>query len=348
MPGWLNILIRVLVAIIILVLAYAFKKHIARALVKLVIRFSNERNKENIEEHKEELVKPVGWIIFFLITLLVNNFLVFSPSLLNVFNKIIHTGLLISIAGALAVVTDIIMANLIKIDIEKNKDNEEGDRRTALSYVANILKGVIWVFAAFLVLEQWLGSNAKSLVTGLGIGGIVFALAAQDTASNLVAGLSIMLDKSFDVGDWIENDSGEVAGTVEKIGIRSTKIRAMDGSLVTIPNSQLGSNVVVNGTKRPIRYIENRIPLSASTAADALSTFETKVQDILDKDEGVEGKGHVYLMDFKRDCYEFELQYNTSADYNTSLETRNRVNSKILDVIDEMDLNLANASLIKK
>ena len=178
MPGWLNILIRILVAIIILVLAYAFKKHIARALVKLVIRFSNERNKENIEEHKEELVKPVGWIIFFLITLLVNNFLVFSPSLLNVFNKIIHTGLLISIAGALAVVTDIIMANLIKIDIEKNKDNEEGDRRTALSYVANILKGVIWVFAAFLVLEQWLGSNAKSLVTGLGIGGIVFALAA--------------------------------------------------------------------------------------------------------------------------------------------------------------------------
>lgn len=335
-------------AIIVLVLAYAFKKHMAKGLVNLVIRFSNERNKENIKEHKDDLVKPVSWIIFLLIALLLNNLLVFSPSLLSLFNKIIHTGLIIAIAAALAVVTDIIMTNLIKIDIEKNKDSEEGDRRTALSYLANIIKGVVWVFAGFLVLEQWLGSNAKSLVTGLGIGGIVFALAAQDTASNLVAGLSIMLDKSFDVGDWIENSNGEVAGTVQKIGIRSTKIRAMDGSLVTIPNSELGSNVVVNGTKRPLRYVENRIPLSSSTNAEALSTFETKVQDILDKDEGIQGKGHVYLMDFKRDCYEFELQYNTSANYDQHLATRNRINKKILDLIDEMDLHLANYSLKRK
>jgi MscS family membrane protein len=117
-----------------------------------------------------------------------------------------------------------------------------------LPIVAKTLKIFILVVAV-LVMMQNLGYNVTSLLAGLGIGGLAVALAAQDTLSNIFGSVAIFADRPFVVGERIIFDKYD--GTVETIGLRSTKIRTLDGTLVTVPNSLVAKNAVDNIARRP-------------------------------------------------------------------------------------------------
>jgi len=99
------------------------------------------------------------------------------------------------------------------------------------------------------VTSQNLGMNVTGLLASLSIGGLAVGLAAQDTLSNLFGAVAIFADKPFRVGDRIQMDT--VDGTVEAIGLRSTRVRNLDGHLVTIPNKTLANANIVNVSKRP-------------------------------------------------------------------------------------------------
>jgi len=95
-----------------------------------------------------------------------------------------------------------------------------------------------------LFILQNFGYNVTSLLAGLGIGGLAFALAAQNTVSNLFGSITIFSDKPFQLGDWIQ--VGDIEGTVEEVGFRTTRVRRFDQALVTVPNSQFINTGVVN------------------------------------------------------------------------------------------------------
>jgi len=105
------------------------------------------------------------------------------------------------------------------------------------------------VVVAFLVTSQNLGMNVTGLLASLSIGGLAVGLAAQDTLSNLFGAVAIFADKPFRVGDEIQLDS--IQGTVEVIGLRSTRVRNVDGFLVSIPNKNMANANIVNISKRP-------------------------------------------------------------------------------------------------
>jgi MscS family membrane protein len=92
------------------------------------------------------------------------------------------------------------------------------------------------------------GFPVMGIVAGLGVGGLAFALAARATLENLLAGVVIYMDKSIKVGDLIQ--SGDVEGVVEDIGMRSTRIRAADGTLISVTNSDMSSKIIRNKTMR--------------------------------------------------------------------------------------------------
>lgn len=117
-----------------------------------------------------------------------------------------------------------------------------------LPIVAKTLKIFILVVAV-LVMMQNLGYNVTSILAGLGIGGLAVALAAQDTLSNIFGSVAIFADRPFVVGERIIFDKYD--GIVETIGLRSTKIRTLDGTLVTVPNSLVAKNAVDNIARRP-------------------------------------------------------------------------------------------------
>ena len=134
------------------------------------------------------------------------------------------------------------------------------------------------VVVAVLVTSQNLGMNVTGLLASLSIGGLAVGLAAQDTLSNLFGAVAIFADKPFRVGDRIQLDS--VDGTVEAIGLRSTRVRNQDGYLVTIPNKNMANANIVNVSKRPnIRTVMN-IGVTYDTPAERIERAISIIEEI--------------------------------------------------------------------
>src|SRR5205823_10516921 len=106
--------------------------------------------------------------------------------------------------------------------------------RSALPLVSRVVKVTIFVFAVTAVIGSW-GYNTSTILAGLGIGGIAIALAAQKTIENLFGGVAVVSDRPVAVGDFCK--FGDRVGTVEDIGLRSTRVRTLDRTLVSIPNA---------------------------------------------------------------------------------------------------------------
>ncbi len=119
------------------------------------------------------------------------------------------------------------------------------------------------IVVAVLVTSQNLGLNITSLLAGLSIGGLALGLAAQDTVANVFGAVAIFLDKPFRVGDRISLEN--VDGVVEGIGLRSTRVRNLDGHLVTIPNKIVGNAAIVNISRRPNIKTEMNIGITYDT-----------------------------------------------------------------------------------
>lgn len=121
-----------------------------------------------------------------------------------------------------------------------------------LPFIRTVSKLVISALAVVVVMQEW-GYDVTGLVAGLGLGGLAFSLAAKDTVENLFGFTNIVGDQPFVVGDYIK--TAEVEGTVEKVGVRSTRIRQPDQSLVTVPNGKLASSTVTNWSRLSKRWM---------------------------------------------------------------------------------------------
>lgn len=122
------------------------------------------------------------------------------------------------------------------------------------------------IVVAILVTTQNLGLNISSVIASLSIGGLALGLAAQDTLANLFGAVAVLIDKPFRIGDRIRIDS--VDGTVEAIGMRSTRIRNLDGHFITIPNKTMGSAIITNVTLRPNIKTEVNIGITYDTPTE--------------------------------------------------------------------------------
>ena len=144
------------------------------------------------------------------------------------------------------------------IDYWRQQVTPEGEKLVDQQLLPLVRKTlhVFVVVVATLVTAQNLGLNITGLIASLGIGGLAVALAAQDTLANVFGAVAIFLDKPFRVGDRIQLDN--VDGVVENIGLRSTRVRNLDGHLITIPNKTVGNATIINVTRRPnIRTLIN-------------------------------------------------------------------------------------------
>jgi len=160
----------------------------------------------------------------------------------------------ISKALKLVVAWSITMMVIHSIDVlmmyiqEKSVDKESAFDMHLFSVLRKTLK-IILVIVAGLVTAQNLGLNITGLLASLSIGGLAIGLAAQDTLANLFGAVAIFLDRPFQIGERIKLDSYD--GVVEKIGLRSTQIRNLDGHLISVPNKTVSNATIVNISRRP-------------------------------------------------------------------------------------------------
>lgn len=156
---------------------------------------------------------------------------------------------------------------------------------------------VFIILLGSLVLIQNLGFNVMSLLAGLGLGGLAFALAAKDTAANLFGSLMILIDRPFRIGDWIVTSEGE--GHVEEVGFRSTRIRTFYDSLISIPNSTLATINIDNMGQRSYRRIKEYISVTYDTSPEKMEAFlEGMKQIVLANDFTRKDKFHIVFNRF--------------------------------------------------
>jgi MscS family membrane protein len=142
----------------------------------------------------------------------------------------------------------------------------------------SFLTGLVIVAGVFRLLVLF-GVDASTMLAGATIGGLAFALASQDTVKNLIGTIMIFLDKPFHIEDWIE--AGEVVGTVERVGFRSTQVRAADTSLYQIPNSKLSELVINNKGLRLFRRYNTNLGLRYDTPPELIEAFVKGLREIV-------------------------------------------------------------------
>ncbi|MFV1997357.1 MAG: mechanosensitive ion channel family protein [Acidiferrobacterales bacterium] len=191
--------------------------------------------------------------------------------------------------------------------------------RLGLRLVSSILAVTVLVVGA-----QNLGIPAYSIITGLGIGGIAVALAAKDSLANLLGSLLIMFEKPFRVGHWIR--VGDSEGRVESVGFRSTRIRTVQNSLLSIPSDKLVNSVVDNMGLRERRRVHTTLHLNYNTDAQKVEDFVAGINNILESSDSVDKENiQVGFSDFGNYGLGIELRFFLKVPDSTSEQTERQI-----------------------
>ncbi|WP_428027136.1 mechanosensitive ion channel family protein [Arcobacter sp.] len=169
-----------------------------------------------------------------------------------------------------------------KYVVPRVKDSETDLDDILLPIMRKLLNITIWTITIIVGIDN-AGYNVTTMITGLGIGGLVFALAAKDAVANLFGGFIIFSDKPFNMNDRIMLNGHE--GYVREIGLRSTKLETLDGRIVTIPNSNVTDNPVLNISKEKGRKIKFHLGLTYDTSVANMELAKEILVNIITKNE---------------------------------------------------------------
>lgn len=211
---------------------------------------------------------------------------------------------------------------------------------TVFEFVLKVTRVFIYIVAIFLVLAI-LEINLTGLIAGLGLGGVIVTLAAQDTAKNLFGGVVIFIDKPFVVGDWIEMDNYE--GTIEDITFRTTRIRTFENALVNIPNAIIADASVTNWSKMEKRRYKTNLCVELDTPLEKLELLKARIEKMLQERESVYDDSIIVRFDQITDngINILIYTYTNSVSYASYLKEVEDINMKIMKILREENIELA-------
>lgn len=199
----------------------------------------------------------------------------------------------------------------------------------------------LFVVIGVLITIQSLGYNVSTILSGLGIGGLAFALAAQDTIANLFGSLVVAIDQPFKVGETVK--IGANTGTVEEIGLRSTKIRLVDKSLVVIPNKLVSSEAITNLSRFTQRRIEQVIGINYDATPEQLRFIVEDIRQCILAEAAVDTNSvMVFFRDLSASSLDLWIVYVAQGpDFQQSLALKQRVNLEIMRLVAARGLTFA-------
>ncbi len=208
------------------------------------------------------------------------------------------------------------------------------------NFVCKIARGIVWVISGYIIIKE-LGYDLTGLVAGFGVGSVIISLAAQDTVKSLLSGAVILTDKPFDIGDYIE--VGNHKGTVIDITFRSTRIKANDNSIITIPNATVTSEYVVNWNRLKSRRLEFVLNLSMDTSSEKIKNMVEKIKLILKNNPQVLPDTVQVNLD-EIASYSSDIKvflYISETDYIKFLNVKEKIYCSILELVERENIDLA-------
>ena len=214
--------------------------------------------------------------------------------------------------------------------------DESAPTTVANTLIGWAVKTVLWAIFALAVLSN-LGINITTFVASLGIGGIAVALAAQNILGDLFASLAIAIDKPFEVGDAIA--VAGVSGSVEHVGLKTTRIRADSGEQIVISNADLLKNVVRNYKRMSVRRVQLSFRINPATPAALAAVIPAAIREIVEAQDEVRFD-RVHLKGLSPEAIEFELVFfMLTAAYGTYMDTQQAVLLAVMEKFDQLGVD---------
>lgn len=208
----------------------------------------------------------------------------------------------------------------------------------ALDLVGFLMRLVVWTAVLLLLLDN-LGINVTTLIAGLGVGGIAVALAAQNVLGDLFSSLSIVLDKPFVVGDFIA--VGDFLGSVEHVGLKTTRLRSLSGEQVVFSNSDLLNSRIRNYGRMFERRIVSSLRVTYQTSPAQLRRVAAIIREIVEAQEKVRFD-RAHFQGFGEFAFTFEFVYYVlTPEYNYYMDVQQSINLAIIDKLAAERVELA-------
>lgn len=283
------------------------------------------------------LNRTKGWVIF-VVAVAVGAYALSLPDKIATLIRVI---VLVSLAAQAAMWGSALLQEWLD-QLERRRQEREADSTVSTSAAYNALnfigRVVIWAIALLVALST-LGIDITSVVAGLGIGGIAIALAVQNILGDLLCSISIALDKPFENGDFII--VGDKLGTVEKVGIKTTRVRSLSGEQLVFPNSDLVGSRIHNYKRMNERRIVFSFGVYYSTPVDTLAKISQACKEIIDNIEGVRFD-RAHFKSFGASSLDFEVVYYVlSPDYNVYMDKQQEINLALVKRIGELGTGFA-------
>jgi len=258
----------------------------------------------------------------------------FTDNMVDFMGKVYHILITINITWLIARLVDAIIEEYI-IPITEKTESDFDDQIVPI--IRKGLKSAIWILGIIVALNN-AGYDVGALIAGLGIGGLALAMAAKDSVSNIFGGVMIFTDKPFKVGDRIKINGFD--GTITEVGIRTSRMRTLEGRLVTIPNSQFTGNMVENVTVEPTRKVVLNLGLTYDTTADQIEKGIEILKEIGFANDDVNNDFMVSFNAFGDFALGILFIYYINPD-SDNLDTQTAINLEILRKFEANGLEMA-------
>lgn len=323
------------------------KRFISRYLAGLMFKVINKIWKDvDKKSFTNLLIQPLGFFLLILISIISLHKLIF-PASLNIdiygysIKEIIHAIatliLVVSFIWLLLRIIDFIATILEK---KANLTPDQSDNQLIV-FFRDFFKVVIAIIGLMMVLNFAFHLNVGNLITGLSIVGAGIALALRESLENLIASFIIFFDKPFTTGDLVKVHN--ITGTVEKIGLRSTRIRSDQKTYVTVPNKQMVDSVLDNLSLRTQRKGELKLEIGVTTNSSLIESLLTGIKNILTKKELEDF--HVLMSDITGQAFIITMDYFTAPfTINEFNNIRQEINLQVIKLMEELKIEIAGAN----
>ena len=338
-----------LIIVAVILFGFIFKRFISKYVAGVFFKLIAKAN-ANISKQSfcDLVVQPLEIFLLFLVSFIAIDKLNFPEILEFTVFKITSKLIIDCISiGTLIIVFIWLCLRLIDFaaTVLEEKANNTIDKTTnqLIVFFKDFFKVILVLIGVLLLLRFSFHRNIGNLLTGLSLVGAAVALATRESLENLIASFIIFFDKPFVTGDLVKVLN--FTGTVEKIGLRSTRIRTDSKTYITVPNKQMVDSILDNITLRTQRKVEIKLELRLTTTVDGIKQLIANIKNILQHQNTIE-ESTVYLQETGKNAHIVLIEFFTtmSQDMAAFFTLRENINLSIIAALQELKIELASAN----
>lgn len=317
------------IALTLIIIVFSIRGLLATFILKMWKMIS--KGKFEINEHP--IYKTLKKFFVFLSIVIAMKLIPFNEKIISNWNEISK------------IITILFVTKLLTVIVSKDskimqKTIATSKNETVNIFVCKIVKGIIWIISGFVIIKE-LGYDLTGIAAGLGVGSVIISLAAQDTVKSLLSGVVIFTDKPFEIGNWVQ--IGNYQGTVIDISFRSTRIKSKDNSIITIPNSVVTTEYVINWNKLKSRRFDCVLTLDKETSVEKTKKLISQIKLVLKEHPKIKADSvEVFLDDICSFSNEVKIfLYVNEANYIKYSKIKEEIYYELITLLEKENIDLA-------